>query len=65
MTVQQVIDLIQNHGWRLDSDRSHDTYRSFTHPIRPGRVTIVGNPREMLAPQTVSSILHQAGLITT
>jgi predicted RNase H-like HicB family nuclease len=35
---------------------------SVKHPIKPGRVTVPGNPNDDLAPGTLNSILKQAGL---
>jgi predicted RNA binding protein YcfA (HicA-like mRNA interferase family) len=35
----------------------------FKHPVKPGRVTIVGNPGDDIAPGTLNSVLKQAGLL--
>lgn len=38
------------------------SHRQFRHPVKPGRVTVAGNPGQELAPGTLGSILRQAGL---
>ena len=37
-------------------------YPQLWHPTKPGRVTVPGKPGKELAPGTVNSIKHQAGL---
>jgi predicted RNA binding protein YcfA (HicA-like mRNA interferase family) len=60
MKVRAVIRLIGNDGWRLVGTR--ESHRQFSHPFKPGRVTIAGHPADDLAPGTLGSILKQAGL---
>jgi predicted RNA binding protein YcfA (HicA-like mRNA interferase family) len=60
MKVRLVIRLIENDGWRLVATRG--SHRQFSHPSKPGRVTIAGHPADDLAPGTLGSILKQAGL---
>lgn len=38
------------------------SHRQFKHPIKPGRVTVAGHPRDDLAIGTLNSVLRQAGL---
>ena len=58
--VREVIRLIEADGWvQVNTEGSH---RQFKHPLKPGRVTVAGHPRDDLAPGTYSSILKQAGL---
>ncbi len=60
MKVREVVRLIEAEGWYLVRTRgSHHQYR---HALRPGLVTIPGNPGDELAPGTLNSILKQAGL---
>jgi len=55
-----VIRLIEWEGWMLTRQRG--SHRQFTHPQRPGTVTVAGKPSDDLAPGTLNSILRQAGL---
>ncbi len=43
------------------SYRKEVIYNSNT-PVKPGRVTIAGNPGDDIAPGTLNSVLKQAGL---
>jgi predicted RNA binding protein YcfA (HicA-like mRNA interferase family) len=57
--VRDTIKRIESDGWReIHTKGSH---RQFTHPTKPGRVTIAGLPADDLAPGTYNSILKQAG----
>ncbi|WP_374088137.1 type II toxin-antitoxin system HicA family toxin [Methylomicrobium lacus] len=47
-------------GWFLVGTRG--SHRQFKHPIKPGRVTVLGKPNDDLAPGTLNSILKQAQL---
>ena len=58
--VRETIRLVEADGWvHVNTEGSH---RQFKHPIKPGRVTVVGRPSDDLAPGTYNSILKQAGL---
>lgn len=60
MKVREIIKLIERDGWyHVETKGSH---RQFKHPIKPGRVTIAGNPNHDLAPGTLNSIIKQAML---
>ncbi|OGX26628.1 MAG: addiction module toxin, HicA family [Omnitrophica WOR_2 bacterium RIFCSPHIGHO2_02_FULL_45_21] len=60
MKVRDVVKLIKADGWYLVVTKgSHQQYK---HPIKSGRVTIAGHPKNDLAPGTLSSILKQAKL---
>lgn len=60
MKVWEAIRLIEEDGWFLL--RTKGSHRQYKHPMKPGRVTIAGNPGHDLAPGTLNSILKQAGL---
>jgi len=60
MKVSEVLRLLHEDGWYLVVTRG--SHRQFKHPIKPGRVTVAGNPGEDLAAGTLNSILKQAGL---
>jgi predicted RNA binding protein YcfA (HicA-like mRNA interferase family) len=58
--IKDIIKQIEKDGWHLVATRG--SHRQFKHPLKPGRVTIAGNPRDELAPGTLNSILKQAQL---
>jgi predicted RNA binding protein YcfA (HicA-like mRNA interferase family) len=60
MKVRDVIRRLERAGWHQVAQRS--SHRQFRHPVKPGRVTVAGNPGQELAPGTPGSILRQAGL---
>ncbi len=60
MKVREAIRMIEEEGWVLVATRG--SHRQFTHPSKPGRVTIAGKPSDDIAPGTLNSILKQAGL---
>ncbi|NIO08660.1 MAG: addiction module toxin, HicA family [Deltaproteobacteria bacterium] len=60
MTVREVIRVIEQDGWVQVAQKG--SHRQFKHPIKAGRVTIAGRPKDDLAPGTLNSILRQAGL---
>lgn len=60
MKVRDVIKLIEKDGWqRMYTVGSH---RQFRHPVKPGKVTVLGHSGDDLPPGTLQSILKQAGL---
>lgn len=59
MTSTDVIRLLIDDGWKLDSTRG--SHHHFKHPEKKGKVT-VPHPRKDLPQGTVNSILKQAGL---
>jgi len=63
VTVREAIRMIEADGWYLVKTRG--SHRQYKHPIKPGRVTIAGHPKDDLAPGTLNSILKQAGLKET
>ena len=60
MKVRDIIRLIEHDGWCQVATRG--SHRQYTHPRKPGRVTIAGKPSDDLAPGTLNSILKQSGL---
>jgi predicted RNA binding protein YcfA (HicA-like mRNA interferase family) len=60
MKVRDIIGLLEGEGWFLVATRG--SHRQYKHPVRPGRVTVVGKPSDDLAPGTLNSILKQSGL---
>ena len=47
---------------RVGLVRTKGSHRQFHHPVKPGTVTISGNPSKTVPPGTLNSILKQAGL---
>ena len=60
MKVRDALRLLESDGWRLAATRG--IHRQYTHPFKPGRVTVAGHPSHDPAPGTLNSILKQAGL---
>ena len=58
--VKEALRLVREDGWVYDG--MVGSHRQFSHPMKPGRVTIPGKESEDLAPKTWMSILRQAGL---
>ena len=56
--VREAIRLIEQDGWRLV--RTKGSHRQYRHPVKPGTVTIAGNPSDDLPPGTWNSILKQS-----
>jgi predicted RNA binding protein YcfA (HicA-like mRNA interferase family) len=55
MKISEIIILLQQDGWTLK--RVSGSHRHFTHPEKPGLVTVAGKPSATLKPKTESSIL--------
>jgi predicted RNA binding protein YcfA (HicA-like mRNA interferase family) len=60
MKIRDIIKAIEKDGWTLRGTRG--SHRQYTHPVKPGRVTIPGHPSDDLSPGMFGSILKQAGL---
>lgn len=60
MKVREVIELLQEGGWRLA--RTKGSHRQFKHPSKPGTVTVAGKSGLDMPPGTLNSVLKQAGL---
>jgi len=60
MKFNQLVALIEADGWR--QVRQRGSHRQFHHPTKRGTVTIAGKPSVDVPPDTLNSILKQAGL---
>jgi predicted RNA binding protein YcfA (HicA-like mRNA interferase family) len=60
LKIREIIRLLEADGWRLK--RTTGSHRHFTHPSKPGIVTVAGHPSATLKNKTEASILRQAGL---
>ena len=61
MTVREAIREVEADGWRMQK-RKGMGHRQFTHPTKPGKVTISGNPGEQIDAGTWASIRRQASI---
>jgi predicted RNA binding protein YcfA (HicA-like mRNA interferase family) len=57
---REIVKLIEADGWRLTAQRG--SHRQYTHPEKPGKVTIAGQPGKDVPRGTAANILRQAGL---
>ena len=60
MKISEMIRLLEQDGWTLK--RVTGSHRHYSHPAKPGLVTVAGKPSATLKPKTEASILRQAGL---
>lgn len=51
---------LQDDGWLLS--RTRGSHKQFSHPSKPGLVTVPGKPGDELPKGTLASVLRQAGL---
>jgi predicted RNA binding protein YcfA (HicA-like mRNA interferase family) len=51
---------LHEDGWRQISQKG--SHRQFTHPTKPGRVTVSGHRGDDVQHDLLKSILRQAGL---
>jgi predicted RNA binding protein YcfA (HicA-like mRNA interferase family) len=58
--VRDLIAMLEAEGWK--QVRQKGSHRQFHHPIKPGTVTVAGQPGVDIPPGTLNSILKQAGL---
>jgi len=60
LKIREITEIIKKDGWyRVAQKGSH---KQFKHLIKPGRVTIAGNPGDDIATGTLNSVLKQAGI---
>ncbi len=60
MKIREIIRLVEKDGWvQITQKGSH---RQYKHPVKKGRVTIAGKPKQDVHPKTLNSVLKQAGL---
>jgi predicted RNA binding protein YcfA (HicA-like mRNA interferase family) len=57
---REVVRLIEQDGWQLTRQRG--SHRQYSHPTKPGKVTIAGHPNKDVPKGTAANILCQAGL---
>jgi predicted RNA binding protein YcfA (HicA-like mRNA interferase family) len=57
---REIVRLIEEDGWQLTRQRG--SHRQYSHPTKPGRVTIAGHPNKDVPKGTAANILRQAGL---
>ncbi len=57
--VRDVLRWLEREGWVLD--RTRGSHRQYTHPSKPGTVTVPGKPNDDLTPGTWQNIQRQAG----
>jgi len=50
MKISEIVVLLERDGWRLK--RVSGSHRHFTHPAKPGLVTVAGKPSATLKPKT-------------
>ncbi len=60
MKIREVIRLIEADGWYQVAMKG--SHRQYKHPVKPGRVTIAGHPKDELAVGTLNSVFKQAQL---
>lgn len=60
MKFREIIRLIEEDGWTLTRQRG--SHRQYSHPTKPGKVTIAGHPNKDVPKGTAANILRQAGL---
>jgi predicted RNA binding protein YcfA (HicA-like mRNA interferase family) len=60
MKIGEIIRLLERDCWVLK--RTAGSHRHFTHPSKPGLVTVAGKPGATLKQKTGPSILKRAGL---
>jgi predicted RNA binding protein YcfA (HicA-like mRNA interferase family) len=58
--VREVIRRLAADGWRLIT--TSGGHRQFKHAIKPGRVTVSGQPGDDMPKGTLASVRRQAGL---
>jgi predicted RNA binding protein YcfA (HicA-like mRNA interferase family) len=58
--VRDLMRLIESDGWR--HVRTRGSHRQYKHPVKKGRVTVPGHGGDDVHPDTLKSVLIQAGL---
>jgi predicted RNA binding protein YcfA (HicA-like mRNA interferase family) len=57
---REIIRLIEQDGWQQTAQRG--SHRQYSHPAKPGKVTIAGHSNKDVPKGTAANILRQAGL---
>ena len=60
MKVRETIKEVTDDGWYLTGQEG--SHRQYEHLLKPGKVTIAGQPGDDVHPKTLKSIRRQAGL---
>ena len=60
MKIRDLIKAVEKDGWK--HVKTKGSHRQYKHAEKPGRVTIPGHPGDDVHPETLKSILTQAGL---
>ena len=60
MKVRELIRMIERDGWV--QVRMRGSHRQFTHPVKPGTVTVSGKAGVDVPPGTLGNVLRQADL---
>ena len=60
MKIREITEIIKKDGWYKVAQKGR--HKQFKHLIKPGRVTIAGNPGDDIATGTLNSVLKQAGI---
>ena len=60
MKAREIIRIIEKDGWKLK--RQKGSHMQFTHPTKPGTVTVPFHGSKDLSKSDIASILKQAGL---
>jgi predicted RNA binding protein YcfA (HicA-like mRNA interferase family) len=60
LKVRDLIREIEKDGWQ--HIRTRGSHRQYKHPVKPGRVTVPGHAGDDVHPDTLKSVLSQAGV---
>ncbi len=58
--VRDVLDILEKNGWIFIAQKG--SHRQYSHPTKPGRVTVPGKLSDDVHIGTWNSIMRQAGL---
>ncbi len=60
MKARDILRRLDDDGWRLK--HTAGSHRQYTHPTKPGKVTVSGKPGDDIQGWLLASIWKQAGL---
>ena len=60
LEVRDLLERLREGGWTIVRQRG--SHRQLRHSVKPGTVTVAGNPGDTVRPGTLKSILSQAEL---
>ena len=61
MKLRDIIIAMELDGWRMEK-RTATGHRKFSHPAKPGKVTVSGQLGEDVPAGTLNAIIKQTGL---